>query len=247
MVDNLVNILLLSGLAGLATGLGGLIVVFKRPGKKMLGFLMGLASGVMITFAFLELLSEAVKISGMFLAASSFALGSLLMFSLDFLLPHRYFSVDETGVVPGKFLKSSIMIAIGISLHNFPEGIAVASGYAYMPRLGLVIAIAIALHNIPEGMAISIPIYMSGATKWASLKLALVSGMIEPLGAFVASLFLGAFRSLVPFGLAFASGVMVFVTLDELLPVAHEHGHEHFTSLGVIMGCIVTFVLLSAL
>ena len=81
----------------------------------------------------------------------------------------------------------------------------------------------------------------------ASFKLVLVSGMIEPSGAFFASLFLEAFRSLVPFGLAFASGVMVFVTLDELMPVAHANGHEHFPSLGVILGCLAKFVLMDAL
>ncbi len=243
----MVNILILSSLAGLATGLGGLIVVVKRPGKKVLGFSMGLAAGVMITLSFLELVSEALKISGLLLTTSGFVVGSLLMFSLDFLLPHRYFSVDEKGVVDGRFLKSGVLIAIGISLHNFPEGIAVASGYSYMPRLGLVIAAAMTLHNIPEGMATSLPVYASGASKLAACRLAFVSGLVEPLGALFAALFLGGFPDLVPFGLAFAGGVMVFVTLDELIPVAHEHGHEHFTSFGVIMGCIATFTLLSIL
>ena len=169
------------------------------------------------------------------------------MFFLDFALPHKHFSVYEKGVIDGRFLKSGTLIAIGISLHNFPEGIAVASGYSYLPRLGLVIAIAMALHNIPEGMAISLPVYMGGASKLAAFRLALVSGLMEPLGALVATMFLESFSNLVPFGLAFAGGVMVFVTLDELIPVAHEHGHEHFTSLGVIMGCIAAFMLLGIL
>lgn len=116
-----------------------------------------------------------------------------------------------------------------------------------MLRLGLVMAIAIAFHNIPEGIAIAPPVFMGGSSRRAALRLAFVSGLIEPLGALVASLFLEYSHSLVPFGLAFAGGVMVFVTLDELIPVAHESGHEHFTSLGVIMGCIATFILLGAL
>ena len=247
MANNLADILILSFLAGLATGFGGLIVVIKRPGKKVLGFLMGLAAGIMITLSFLELMSEALKISGWLLVASGFVIGSLLMFFLDFLLPHKYFSVDEKGVINGRLLESSMLIAIGISLHNFPEGIAVASGYSYLPKLGLVIAIAMALHNIPEGIAISLPAYMSGASKLSAFRLALVSGLIEPLGALAATVFLESFHAVVPFGLAFAGGVMVFVTLDELIPVAHEHGHEHFTSLGVIVGCIATFMLLSTL
>jgi len=247
MVNNLADILVLSTLAGLATGLGGLIVLIKRPGKKVLGFLMGLAAGIMITLSFLQLISEALKISGLPLATSGFVIGSLLIFFLDYVLPHKYFSVDEKGAIDGRLLKSGILIAMGISLHNFPEGIAVASGYSYLPRLGLVIAIAMAVHNIPEGIAISLPVYMGGASKLAAFRLALVSGLVEPLGALVATLFLEHFQDLVPFGLAFAGGVMVFVTLDELIPVAHERGHEHFTSLGIIMGCITTFMLLGIL
>ena len=247
MVSNLGDILILSALAGSATGLGGLIVVLKRPGRKLLGFLMGFAAGIMIILAFLELVGEAVNMSGLFSAALGFVAGSLIMFSLDFLLPHTYFSVDEKCVTEGKFLRSGMLIAIGISLHNFPEGIAVASGYSYIPRLGLVLAVAMAIHNIPEGMAIALPLCAGGFSKWVAFRSALVSGLAEPLGALFAALFLENIPSLVPFGLAFAGGVMVFVTLDELIPVAHESGHEHFTSLGVIIGCIATFILLGAI
>jgi len=247
MDSSLVDILILSTLAGLATGLGGLIAIAKKPGKRLLGFLMGLAAGIMITLSFLGLMSEALKISGLQLAALGFVAGSLLMFALDFLLPHRFFSVDEKGVINGRILRSGILMAIGISLHNFPEGIAVASSYTYLPKLGFVVAVAMALHNIPEGMAISMPVYIGGASRSVAFRLALVSGLIEPLGALLASLFLERSLSLIPFGLSFAGGVMVFVTLDELVPVAHEHGHEHFTSFGVILGCIITFILTGTL
>ncbi len=247
MVSNLLYVLILSTLAGLATGLGGLIVAVIKPGKKLLGLLMGLAAGIMITLAFLELMADAVRMAGLLSAALGFVAGSLLMFSLDFLLPHRYFSVDEKNVMKGRLLKSGMLIAIGISLHNFPEGIAVASGYSFAPKLGQVIAIAMALHNIPEGIAISLPLRAGGASRMSAFKLALASGLVEPLGALMAALFLQSIPNLVPFGLAFAGGVMVFVTLDELIPVAHEGGHEHYTSLGVIIGCIATFMLLSVL
>jgi len=173
-------------------------------------------------------------------------IGSLILFFLDFLLPHEHFSVSEKGVIDAKMFKSGILIAIGISLHNLPEGIAVALGYSYVPEIGVLIAIAIALHNIPEGVAIALPLHTSGASKWTAFRLALVSGLIEPLGALIAAMFLMTFQNIVPFGLAFAAGVMVFITLDELIPVAHERGHEHFTSLGVIIGCICMLALLGA-
>lgn len=247
MLNDLVDIMILSGLAGLATGLGGLIAVVRRPGRKTLGFLMGLAAGIMVMLSFLELMSEALKISGLFMVAAGFTVGSILMFSLDLLLPHKYFAVDEKGLLDGRLLKAGVMIAIGISLHNFPEGVAVASGYLYEPRLGLVIAVAIGLHNIPEGMATSLPMYAAGSSRRSAVGLAFASGLVEPLGALLAGLFLTAFHDLVTFGLAFASGVMVFITMDELIPIAHEHGHEHFTSFGLITGCIATFVLIGIL
>jgi ZIP family zinc transporter len=247
MLSDLVDIMILSGLAGLATGLGGLIAVIRRPGRKTLGFLMGLAAGIMMMLSFLELMSEALKISGLFLVAAGFTTGSILMFSLDFVLPHKYFAVDEKGLLDGRLLKKSAMIAIGISLHNFPEGIAVALGYSFTPRLGLVMAVAIGLHNIPEGIATSLPMYAAGSSRRSAVGLALASGLVEPLGALLAGIFLTAFHDLVPFGLAFASGVMVFITMDELIPVAHEQGHEHFISLGLITGCIATFILIGTL
>lgn len=208
---------------------------------------MGLAAGIMIMLSFLELMSEAIRISSLLFAALGFVAGSMLMFLLDFVFPHTHFAVLEKGRIDGKFLRSGMLIAVGISLHNFPEGIAIASSYSYTPRLGLVLAIAMALHNIPEGIAIALPIYAGGASKRQAFKLALASGLIEPLGALFATVFLFSFTDLVPLGLAFAAGVMTFITLDELIPVAHEHGHEHYTSFGVILGCALTFVLLAML
>lgn len=250
-MELLANVLVLSTLAGLGTGFGGLVVFIKKPEKKLLGFLMGLAAGVMLGLSFLKLLSEALGITGLHIAVLGFAAGAILMSVLDLALPHLHFSVDEKGLMPAKALKSGTLIAIGISLHNFPEGIAVAASYAYLPRLGLVMAVAMAIHNIPEGMAIALPLNISGSPRSHALKIAILSGMVEPMGALVASLLLGSLLSLVPdiipFGLAFASGVMVLVTLDELIPVAHAQGHEHFTSFGVIAGCIGTLLLLAAL
>lgn len=243
-MTSLINILLLSTLAGLGTGLGGFIVFVKQPGKRLLGFLMGFASGIMIMLSFLELMFEAINISSLTFAALGFMAGALTLFLLDFLLPHEHFSVKETGLVDAKLFKSGLLIAVGITLHNIPEGIAVASGYAYVPEVGLLIAAAVALHNIPEGIAIALPIYVGCGSKWRAFRLALISGLAEPLGALMAGAFLAGFPMLVPFGLAFAGGVMVFITLDELIPAAHEQGHEHFTSLGFIIGCLATFILL---
>ena len=246
MGTDIATIVLLSTLAGLGTGLGGLIVLIRKPGERLFVFLIGFAAGLMIMLSFMELLYDSLRLSELLSAAIGFIAGSLVLFLLDFILPHKHI-VNEKGTINARMLRSGTLIAIGISLHNLPEGIAVASSYAYLPEIGLVIAAAIALHNIPEGMAIALPLRMSGTSRRHAFRIALLSGLVEPLGALIASGFLAAFPGIMPFSLSFAAGVMVFITVDELIPIAHEHGHEHFTSLGMIAGFILTFGLLSAI
>lgn len=246
-LTTVLNVLLLSLLAGLATGLGGLIVLIKKPSKRLMNFLLGLAAGVMITLAFLELMAEAINLAGLTLAAIGFLAGSICLLLLDSLFPHKHFGTKENGLVDVKLLKYSTLIAAGIALHNFPEGIALGSSYAYLPKLGLTVAVAMAIHNIPEGMAIAIPARLSGLSKLSAFRLALLSGLAEPAGALVSVLLLDIFGGFVPFGLAFAAGIMVFITLDEIVPAASQNGHEHMTSSGIIAGSLLTFVLLGIL
>jgi len=246
MTIDVASIVLLSTLAGLGTGIGGLIVLFRKPGEKLFVFLIGLAAGLMIMLSFMELLFDSFMMSGLFAAAVGFIAGTLVLFLLDFLLPHKHV-VSEKGVIDAKMLRTGTLIAIGISLHNLPEGIAVASGYSFAPEIGVIIAIAIAIHNIPEGIAIALPIRMSGTSRWAAFRVALLSGLVEPVGAVIAAVFLTSLPELMPFALSFAAGVMVFITVDELIPIAHEHGHEHFTSFGLIVGFILTLGLLATI
>jgi ZIP family zinc transporter len=140
-------------------------------------------------------------------------------------------------------LKTGVLIAIGITIHNMPEGIAVGAGYAHQPQFGYFIALAIALHNIPEGIATALPLCKAGACRWDAFRISLLSGLTEPVGAMLAIFFLSAFRNLVPAALAFAGGVMTFITLDELVPTAREHGHQHWTAIGIILGAIFVFLL----
>ncbi len=241
------NVLFLSILAGLATGLGGLIVLVKKPSKRLMSFLMGLAAGVMIILSFLELMAEALNLAGLTLAATGFLVGSLIILVLDAVLPHLHFGTKEKGLADVKLFRYSSLIAVGIALHNFPEGLALGSSYAYLPELGLTVAVAMAIHNIPEGMAIAIPACLRGYSKSSAFRLALLSGLAEPAGALVSVVLLDVFSEFVPFGLAFAAGIMVFITLDEIIPAASQNGHEHLTSFGLIAGSLLTFVLLGFL
>jgi ZIP family zinc transporter len=259
----------------MGTGLGGLIAILRRPGRRTFGLLMGIASGVMITLSFLELVNEAWQHGGFIAATIGFGSGSLFMLMIDVLVPHIRFGEKEfdgfgaqknleqnleecprrghrryrrhyqreTRIVDTKLFKTGLLVAIGIAIHNTPEGIAVGAGFAHTAQFGLFIAIAIALHNIPEGIATALPLYCSGAGAWYSFRAAFLSGLAEPFGALIAVLFLTKFQSFIPGALAFAGGVMVFITLDELVPIAREHGHQHYTAIGIICGAIFVFLL----
>ncbi|HAE85689.1 MAG TPA: hypothetical protein DCG78_04180 [Anaerolineaceae bacterium] len=276
----LVNVLLLSLVASMGTALGGALAIIRRPGRRAYGFMMGIAAGVMICLAFMELVNEAWELGGPTAATLGFGIGAVFMLVLDYLAPHLRFGEieyhghhpedefavsDDSSLHPSrvrrrrrrglnwgnhegvpvdtKLISSGLLLAIGISLHNLPEGISVGAGYMHNPQFGLFIAMAIMLHNIPEGLATALPLSKGGAKRGYALGIAVLSGLAEPLGAVLASLFLGSFQNLIPGALAFAGGVMVYITLDELIPSAREYGSVHWTSLGIIVGSIFVFLL----
>ncbi len=231
---------------------------------------MGITAGVMICLAFLELVNEALRLSNYITTTIGFTLGATMMYLLDHFAPHMRFG--ETEVREGnpqptgrfghlfrrrrfgqlhhhmlgydrKLVNTGMLLAVGITLHNLPEGIAVGAGYMHNPTFGLFIAVAIMLHNIPEGIATALPLCKGGVCRSDAFRVAFLSGLAEPVGALLAGLFLVNFQELVPAALAFAGGVMVFITLDELIPTAREYGHEHYTAIGIILGSVFVFLL----
>jgi len=136
-------------------------------------------------------------------------------------------------------LRAGMLMAIGVTLHNLPEGLIVTAGYMYLPRLGLIIAIAIMLHNIPEGVATATPLLAAGMKPSRIALLTFLSGLAEPFaamsGVFVFSLLN---RTLIGYSLAFTAGVMTYITADELIPVGHEYGYKHTVSAALLLGII---------
>ncbi|WP_215190843.1 zinc transporter ZupT [Exiguobacterium sp. s7] len=137
--------------------------------------------------------------------------------------------------------KMGVFMALAIGIHNFPEGLATFVSALDDPAVGLAIAIAIALHNIPEGIAVSVPIYYATGSRKKALKLSFLSGLAEPAGALIGFLILMPFLNDTVFGLLFAAvgGIMVFISLDELLPAAREYGRAHHAMYGMVAGMIV--------
>jgi ZIP family zinc transporter len=236
---------LFSLVAGAASGLGGLVVyVFGEMKDELIGFLMGFAGGVMLVVSFLELFSEALELLSHLQATLAFTMGALLMMGIDLTLPHMEAGRWESGVARPEFLKKGLIIAIGISLHNFPEGLVVSASYSHLPSLGFMMAIMICLHNIPEGIATATPMILAGVSKRRAALTAFLSGMTEPLGAIVGSTIivgLGASDYIIGMGLALAAGIMTYITVDELIPLAHEYGSKspkHIVSTGILTGMV---------
>lgn len=241
---------ILSLIAGSATGIGGLLVLFFGDvDDRLVGFFMGFAGGVMLIVSFLHLYNEALNIISSLNTVIAFAIGTILMMAMDLTLPHIELGLWEEGVIDRNLFNRGVLIALGMSLHNLPEGIVISTGYTHIPELGLLVAIMICLHNIPEGIATVTPLIRAGAKKWRALGLALLSGIVEPVGAIIGIVVfqtLGGSNSLIGWGLAFAAGIMTYITIDELIPVAHQYcslTQKHVISTGLLLGMLFAQIL----
>jgi ZIP family zinc transporter len=239
------EVLLLSILAGSATGIGGIIVVLLgRISDRSVAGSMGFASGVMLLVSFLNLFVESLDLTSYLNVSTAFAVGSLFMIIIDSSLPHFELGKKENGVVKSKLLHSGLLILIGITLHNIPEGVIVSAAYSHLPRLGILIAVAVFFHNVPEGIATAIPLISAGSKKRSVILATLLSGLAEPFGALLGgTLLINASDEMIGLALAFAAGVMTYITADELIPIAHEHGHKHAVSIGILLGIIFMMIL----
>jgi ZIP family zinc transporter len=237
--------LILSTLAGLSTLIGSFLgLLTKEPGPRFMALTLGFSGGVMLHVSFIELLQAGVESSGFGPAHVAFFAGMVAMFLVDVLIPHDYMAEhNRTGRSEhqSQLLKTGMFVALGIGIHNFPEGMASFVGALQDPSLGIAIATAIAIHNIPEGLAVAAPIVAATGSRKKALLWSLVAGLAEPLGAGVAALVLFPFLSDAVLGyiLAAVAGIMVFITLDELIPVSRSFGKEHLTIVGVGLGMAV--------
>jgi ZIP family zinc transporter len=237
----MVNALLLTCLAGFSTLIGGLVVFFiQRFDKRYLNLAMGSAAGVMIFVSLTELLSESISLIGDQKAIIAFFLGSLIIYLIDYFIPHAYEAEKVCKKNKQKhFLKRcGLIVALGLAIHNLPEGIAVFYSSMADFKLGVIMALAIALHNIPEGFVVSMPIFYATKSKKQALTYAFLSGFAEPLGAIISFVFLRNILNGVILGylLACTAGIMVFISFDELLPFAYQSGNNRLTLFGVFMG-----------
>jgi ZIP family zinc transporter len=272
MPENVLFAFLLTLLAGLSTGIGSAAAYFiRKPQPRFMSLILGFSAGVMLYVSFGELLHTAFENIGFGRANVGFFIGIAFIAVIDILIPHEYKQehavdsvlplmkdiTDQTsmahhhhgqygfrhGDIPLANLKRAGMLtAIGIAIHNFPEGLAVfSSGITGNQAFGILVAVAIALHNIPEGICVSMPIFEATGNRRRAFLYSFAAGLAEPVGAIIgyAILFNFLTPTVIYFLLAFAAGIMVYISLDELLPTAHQYGEEHMVIIGVIAGMVL--------
>jgi len=254
--------------AGLSTGIGSAIAFFtKTTNTKFLSVSLGFSAGVMIYVSFVEIFPKSVEImteeSGLqtanILAVLGFFTGMIIIAIIDKLVPssenpHEIRMVEDMSeskeeLKRKKLYRMGLMSALAIAIHNFPEGLATFIVALQDIKLGLPIAIAIAIHNIPEGIAVSVPIYYATGSRKKAFKHSFLSGLAEPLGAIFGFLILMPFMNDILFGFIFASvaGIMIFISIDELLPAAREYGQPHLSLYGLMAGMAVMAISLIVL
>jgi len=246
-------------LAGLATGIGSAIAFFfKRPKLVYLSFALGFSAGVMLYVSFVELLPHALvtvsKLWGVVLFFTGLGVIGIIDYVLpDFENPHHSKDVRDLDMIGpcGKRLRrerrkmmlkrTGLITAAAIAIHNFPEGMAVFGTSLHDLGTGVIVAIAIMIHNIPEGIAVSVPIFYATGDRKKAFRISFLSGLAEPLGALIGLVVLLPFLNATVMAgtLAFVAGIMVYISLDELLPTAHSYGHGHATVLGVALGMLI--------
>jgi len=245
---------LLTLFAGLATGVGSTIAFFaKRTNTKFLTISLGFSAGVMIYVAFVEIFFKGREVlvesmgdrQGWWVAVLAFFGGIALIAIIDRLIPaqenpHEARKIEggEEEEKSGRLLRMGSMTALAIGIHNFPEGLATFTAALSDPQIGIAIAVAVAIHNIPEGIAVSVPIFYATGSKRKAFKLSFLSGLAEPVGAIAGYLILMPLMSESLMGIlfSFVAGIMVFISLDELLPAAEKYGEHHLSIYGLVSG-----------
>lgn len=247
--------------AGLATGIGSLLAFTRKaPSKKFLAFMLGLSAGVMIYVSLVEIFQKAVASletatgsysSGYLWATVGFFGGFVVIAIIDVIFDksfHNHHNDLEADPVEHDadhaerqgLMRMGIFTALAIAIHNFPEGLATFIATLEEPSLGIAFAAAIAIHNIPEGIAVSIPIYKATGSRMKAFWYSFASGLAEPVGAIVGFFILSQFINEYFFGVVFAgvAGIMIYVSLDELLPTAKKNDH-HLPIIGVGVGMAI--------
>ncbi len=228
---------------GATTGLGGIpALLMKGLSQRILDVLLGFAAGVMLAATAFSLLIPAIAYGGVMQATTAFVVGAVAIYLLDKYVPHEHLFKGREG--PASHLSGISLVILAITIHNFPEGMAVGVSFAGGELTeAITLAGAIALQNIPEGSAVAFPLVRAGFGRGKAAWYALLTGLLEPVGAIVGVSVIAISFRVLPLTLAFAGGAMAFVVSHEMIPESHRFGHEREATFGFICGFALTMIL----
>jgi len=241
---------LASLLAGLAGAVGALPVLFlKDVSRNFLNIMLGASAGVMLAATSFSLIIPGIESGealwpgwGVYVAAFGILLGAGVLDWTDKLLPHEHFVAGPEG--PSSRLKRIWLFVIAITIHNFPEGMAVGVGFGTGDiGGGISLAIGIGIQNMPEGLAVALSLLGLGYSRWRAFAIAVSTGMVEPVGGILGAGAVTIFQPVLPLALAFAAGAMLFVISDEIIPETHAEGKSRQATFGVMVGFVVMMAL----
>jgi len=229
--------------AGLATGAGALPVLFaKKISDKLLDVLLGFSAGVMLAATSFSLIVPAIDLSGPWVVVIGLALGAVVLHLIDRFIPHFHPILGAEG--PPSRLSRVWLFVLAITIHNFPEGLAVGVSFGGGDvAAGLTIAMAIGLQNMPEGLAVALPLVREGYSRRRALWYGTLTGLVEPVGGLLGVALVSIFHPILPWALAFAAGAMLFVVSDEMIPESHRRGFEREATFGLITGFVIMMLL----
>ncbi len=239
-----------SALAGIATGVGALPILIKRDfSRRTLDIMLGFAAGVMLAASSFSLLVPALEdpivndwTDILTVVVFGFALGGIFVHLADKYIPHTHFGKGAEG--PSSNLTRVWLLILAITIHNLPEGLAVGVSFGLEdPLTGISVAVAIALQNMPEGLAVAALLVREGYPRGRAVLFALATGLVEPIGGLIGVSVVSVAAFLLPYGLAFAAGAMIFVVGDEMIPESHSSGNERVATWGIMIGFAIMMTL----
>jgi len=239
--------------AGMLTTLGALPALFGTyPSQRMRDGLLGFAAGVMLSASFFSLIIPSLDASTerygdgavpALIACGGILLGALSVAALDRFVPHEHFLLGREGP-EGAALRRIWLFIFAITIHNFPEGMAVGIGFAGSSfDNGLSLAIGIGLQNLPEGLAVAVALMGQNYGRWAAFGIAALTGLIEPVGGLLGALAITVSGQILPWGLSFAAGAMLYVISHEIIPETHRSGSHHVATAGLMLGLVLMLFL----
>ena len=220
------------------TTLGGIIgCTFNKVSNEFLSFILSFASGLMMSVICFDLIPESIQLSNILISIIGILFGIITMIFCDLLVKNKF--NRNTKLKSNSLLKTGIIISIGLAIHNFPEGLAIGSGFDVSAKLGIGLAIAICLHDIPEGISMAVPMKNGGMKIWRVLLYVLLSGVTTGIGALAGAIIGNISQTIIAISLGFAAGSMLYIVSGELIPESNKLYKGRISAVGNMMGFIV--------